>query len=216
MSSEPTVVVLVGPTCSGKTRLAQALEKSGFAKVVTTTTREPRLTEANGVDYNFVSAYDFEAMDREGKLIERGGHSGVHYGTESVALEKALDRGRGNAVLVMEPQGAAAMREHCDCTGKIRCVLIWVACDPEVQMRRFVHERVPKLKPAQLVARLTEMMVGETQWRHSAAVAGRLVGSPYRFNMEFWKAGPEMEDIYLEAILGLVEKRPTRYVHDFD
>ena len=48
------IVVLVGGSGSGKTTIAHELEKKGFRRLVTTTTRPKREGEVDQVDYFFV------------------------------------------------------------------------------------------------------------------------------------------------------------------
>ena len=50
------MLILIGPSASGKTEVAKLLAKKyNITKIVTYTTRAPRINEINGVDYNFVS-----------------------------------------------------------------------------------------------------------------------------------------------------------------
>ena len=52
-SSAPVLLVLAGPAGSGKTTLCERLvaEVPGFTRVITSTTRDPRPGEVNGVHY---------------------------------------------------------------------------------------------------------------------------------------------------------------------
>ena len=56
------MLVLAGPAGSGKTTLCERMveETPGFSRVVTTTTREPRPGEVNGVHYHFFSDAEFD------------------------------------------------------------------------------------------------------------------------------------------------------------
>ena len=50
------MIILIGPSASGKTEIAQILEKNyNLKKVITHTTREKRINEKENVDYYFVS-----------------------------------------------------------------------------------------------------------------------------------------------------------------
>ena len=48
-----TIYIIVGKTCSGKTTVMKNLEDFNFSKMITSTTREPRVGEVHGVDYFF-------------------------------------------------------------------------------------------------------------------------------------------------------------------
>ncbi len=53
------LIVLVGSSGSGKTHTLKLLEKEGYKKLVTTTTRPPREGEVDGVDYIFMPREHF-------------------------------------------------------------------------------------------------------------------------------------------------------------
>ena len=64
------MLILIGPSASGKTEVAKLLAKKyNITKIVTYTTRAPRVNEVNGVDYNFVSVEEF-AQPTLGSLIK--------------------------------------------------------------------------------------------------------------------------------------------------
>ena len=75
------MVVLAGASASGKTEVAKVLAKTyGITKIVTTTTREKRTGEVDGVDYFFVSKEKFETMILEDKFVEYTLYNGQMYG----------------------------------------------------------------------------------------------------------------------------------------
>jgi guanylate kinase len=54
------LLVLSGPSGVGKTTIAKKLRDAGIPRVMTTTTRAPRGTEKNGVEYRFLTRQEFE------------------------------------------------------------------------------------------------------------------------------------------------------------
>ena len=57
------MIILTGPSASGKTLIAYHLQKKyGIKKAITSTTREKRVNEVNGVDYYFVDKNCFLKM----------------------------------------------------------------------------------------------------------------------------------------------------------
>ena len=65
------MIILIGPSASGKTEIAQILEKKyNLKKVITHTTREKRINEKENVDYYFVSKETFLDMIKQNKLVE--------------------------------------------------------------------------------------------------------------------------------------------------
>lgn len=56
------MLVLVGKSCSGKSSIVKELEKLGYEKIVTYTTRPMRIGEVDGEDYHFIGYNKFELM----------------------------------------------------------------------------------------------------------------------------------------------------------
>lgn len=113
------IVALVGPSGCGKTTIAEELTKTGeLVKVVTTTTREPRKNEVNGVDYFFIKEADFRHED----FLETTFYAGHHYGTFRGEIERIITDGK-TPVLVLDENGVRALeREY----GKNAVVSIYI------------------------------------------------------------------------------------------
>ena len=78
------LLVLTGKTASGKdTIIARVLSKyPNFKRVLTTTSRQIRSDEQNGVDYNFISEDRFKQKIAQGDFLEHVEYGGNLYGTE--------------------------------------------------------------------------------------------------------------------------------------
>ena len=74
------MIVLVGASGSGKTSVAKELEKRGYSRVVTYTTRPMRDGEKDGVDYHFLSDDDFDTI--EDLFVEHSTYRGWKYGCD--------------------------------------------------------------------------------------------------------------------------------------
>ena len=75
------------------------------------TTREPRGTEVNGVEYYFVSEEEFEKRIREDGLLEYAKvHNGKYYGTPKDKVLDMLNKGY-DVILEIEMQGALKVKE---------------------------------------------------------------------------------------------------------
>lgn len=87
-----TLVVISAPSGGGKTtvihKLLERLPNAG--KVITSTTREIREQEENGVDYYFLTKDEFEQKIADGAFIEHAVYAGHHYGVEHDVLENTL------------------------------------------------------------------------------------------------------------------------------
>ncbi len=94
-----SMILLIGPSASGKTEVAKLLMKShSIRKVVTHTTRPPRIHEVDGVDYHFVDIPTFESLKEKGEFVETTFFSGKYYGSSK--KEVADDK-----VLIVDPAG---------------------------------------------------------------------------------------------------------------
>ena len=99
------------PSGTGKTTLVEALipRVSGLEMSRSYTSRPPRPSERDGVDYNFVSRERFESMRAAGEFLEWADVFGDLYGTNAVDTRRHLDAGR-DLVLVIDVQGASQVR----------------------------------------------------------------------------------------------------------
>ena len=64
------MLVIVGSAGSGKTTVLKALEKKGYRRIVTYTTRPPRNNEIDGIDYNFITNEKFCQLAQKGFFAE--------------------------------------------------------------------------------------------------------------------------------------------------
>lgn len=111
-----TLLVLAGPAGVGKgTVVKEILSKNtDFMLSVSATTRPPRPSESDGIDYHFVSESDFEDLIKTGQLLEWAQVHGQHfYGTPAAELEKA-ERLARHLVLEIDLQGARQIRSKVD------------------------------------------------------------------------------------------------------
>jgi len=108
---EPRLFVLSAPSGTGKDTLIPELRLRGltFSVVVTYTTRAQRPGEVDGVDYNFVSRSEFEAMRARGDLLEDAEYAQNLYGVPKRPVIEALARDE-DVLLKIEVQGAAIVK----------------------------------------------------------------------------------------------------------
>ncbi|NPA33129.1 MAG: guanylate kinase [Aquificae bacterium] len=104
--------ILSAPSGTGKTTVAQKIlsELTDIEKVVTYTTRKPRPTERDGVDYVFTSKEDFLKKAEEGFFLEYANVYGNFYGTPKEHVERIISEGK-DALLVIDVQGAFRVKE---------------------------------------------------------------------------------------------------------
>jgi len=102
--------VITGPSGSGKSTLIKKVRRAfrDLEFSVSHTTRPPRPSEKDGVDYHFVSERIFERMVREKRFLEHARVHGCLYGTSRAEVE-AKGR-RRDVILDIDVQGARQVR----------------------------------------------------------------------------------------------------------
>lgn len=132
-----TLIVLSGPSGVGKSTVISELlsEREDIHFSVSYTTRSPRVGEADGVSYCFVSKEEFEGMIRRGELLEYAQYVDNYYGTSLVLIEEKLSAGI-DVLLDIEVQGAAKVREKCP-----DAVLIFIMPPSFEELSRRLHGR---------------------------------------------------------------------------
>jgi guanylate kinase len=98
------MIILIGPSASGKTEIAKILfDKYHIKKVITHTTRPIRSTEIQDVDYHFMDTNTFFRLKKSDAFIETTTYNHFDYGTSFAEL--ADDK-----VLIVDPNGLRAFQ----------------------------------------------------------------------------------------------------------
>ena len=90
------MIIISGPSGAGKSSLC----KEAFKQIpnlyfsVSSTTRQKREGEIDGVHYNFISVYDFENGIKNGAFLEWAKVHNNYYGTPKSEVEKAQGAGK--------------------------------------------------------------------------------------------------------------------------
>jgi len=109
------ILVLSGPSGAGKSTIINAASKDigEYYFSISTTTREPRVGETDGVDYFFVSKECFEEEIKAGNFLEYAQVHGNYYGTSLKPVHEALKKGK-LVIFDIDVQGHRLIREKMD------------------------------------------------------------------------------------------------------
>ena len=105
------LIVMSGPSGVGKSTIVKHVMElhPNLRFSVSATTREPRPSETDGVNYYFVSRERFEEMIRNDELLEHAEYVGNCYGTPAKPIDEALELGY-DILLDIEVQGAMQVK----------------------------------------------------------------------------------------------------------
>jgi len=110
-----SILVISGPSGCGKSSLLKEVYKhiNNYYFSISTTTRDIRDGEANGVDYNFVSKEQFELDIQKGNFLEWANVHGNYYGTSLRAINDALAQSK-IVIFDIDVQGHDIVRSKLD------------------------------------------------------------------------------------------------------
>lgn len=122
------MLILIGPSASGKTEVAKLLAlKYGITKIVTYTTRPPRVHEVNGVDYNFVSIEEFARLTEENFFVETTYYNSNYYGTAKKDIQD-------DKCVILDPNGLKSFLKLND----DRIISIYLSSDENIRYERMI------------------------------------------------------------------------------
>ncbi len=132
------MLVLSSPSGAGKTTITRRLLELDphLSLSVSVTTRPKRPGEADGVDYVFVGAQEFERMARAGEFLEQARVFGHHYGTPRKPVEQALASGR-DVVFDIDWQGTQQLKQR----AREDLVSVFVLPPSTEELARRLHTR---------------------------------------------------------------------------
>ncbi|MGL5716536.1 MAG: hypothetical protein ACRCXX_14465 [Cetobacterium sp.] len=135
------LIIIVGPSLSGKDMIANEFFASKIAtKLISTTTRESRGGEVDGVDYYFISESEFEDAVVNQKFFEhvtygvnKDGKKATRYGFYKTELDKLKS---GNVLAIVTPEGAERLKKYAE-----NAKIFYIKTDPakrkEMALKRY-------------------------------------------------------------------------------
>lgn len=122
------MIILVGPSASGKTEVCKYLcNHFSYHKFVTTTTRDKRINEQNGVDYYFVTKEAFLEKIKDNDFIEYTQYANNFYGSE----KKEID---DNSIIIVDPIGLKSFNS----LNNERFISYFLDCDEKLREQRMI------------------------------------------------------------------------------
>ena len=109
---EPSVIVLVGPSGSGKNDIVRGLQEASdrVEKLISYTTVEQM--DLFSMDrYNYISEREFLDMYQRGEMFESTNYANHYYGSRKEDVENILNRGK-HVLTVMDICGAMSLKTH--------------------------------------------------------------------------------------------------------
>lgn len=130
------LIVFSAPSGCGKgTILAEILKDEKIYCSISTTTREPRVGEIDGVNYYFITAEQFEENIKSGKMLEYAQYCQNYYGTLIEEVDSRLEEGI-DVILEIEVQGALKVKE-----ARPEAVMVFVVPPSIAELKRRLLKR---------------------------------------------------------------------------
>ena len=154
-----SLFVFAAPSGAGKTTLVHAVvtKHPELRFSISYTTREPRINEANAVDYMFVSEDEFMRLRDAGEMLEYAQVFDNYYATSRSQVEKHLADKR-SVVLEIDWQGAQQVRESMP-----DCITIFILPPSIEELERRLRDRRTD-KPEVIERRLQDARSDMAHW----------------------------------------------------
>lgn len=131
------LVVMSGPSGTGKGTVCAELlkQEEDLFLSISTTSRNKRAGEVEGVTYNYTTVDNFKKMIEDEKMLEWAVYSGNYYGTPKATVQKMMEEGK-NVLLEIDVQGALQIKKSFP-----EAVLIFILPPSMQELRRRLVER---------------------------------------------------------------------------
>ncbi|MCX8108394.1 MAG: guanylate kinase [Verrucomicrobiae bacterium] len=167
LPTRPILLVISAPSGGGKTTVCERMLATtpGLTRIVTCTTRPPRVGEQNGVDYWFLDSNTFQDRLAAGEFLEHAIVYGHYYGTPRRDVEKLLEQGK-DAIVGLDVQGVHTVKLLSEKNPLLGNALVTVFLTPRSIDELAARLRRRGLDSADVVAKRLETARAEiAQWQ---------------------------------------------------
>ena len=126
------IFVLLGESGCGKDTIAREILNNNLSRVVTTTTRQIRENESEGVDYYFISEDEFKLKIENDEFIEFNKFKTWYYGLTKQSL---LSNSHDNLLIILNPKGLYSLIDY-GTHNNIQVVPIYIYCNERLRLIR--------------------------------------------------------------------------------
>ncbi len=125
------MLILIGASASGKTEVAKYLmHKYHLNKIITYTTRQKRINEINGVDYNFISLEEFALLKEQDFFVETTYYNQNYYGTAKKDIQD-------DKCIILDPNGFQSFLALHD----PKIISFYLDSDEEIRFQRMLDRK---------------------------------------------------------------------------
>ena len=149
--SKSNIFIISGPTGTGESTITREIIRSfpNFTRLITATSRPPRLSEKNAVDYYFFSKLEFENEIKKGNILEHTyvKNRDTYYGTYKPDLENKLSKGL-NIIINPDIVGTRFYKEN------YGAITIFIKPESLEDLKKRLMHRDPQISTDELQKRL--------------------------------------------------------------
>jgi len=134
------IIVICGFSGSGKDTISRILEDHDYNFIVSTSSRPMRENESQNNPYKFITRSEFEALIRDGKLIEYRSYSTINNGESDTwyyGIEKKSIKDECKYVVVLDIQGLKDIKS----IYKDRVVSFFIDVNSNERKKRVIKDR---------------------------------------------------------------------------
>lgn len=159
------LILLIGPTGTGKSTLERELNGRGVPSVISYTTRQPRAGEVDGVHYQFVDREWVHKAEQEMRVVQKVDFQGNLYGSTKDGIDKAFANS-DLAVIVVEPTGLTQFQTYAEATGAFDVVSVYINNTLDTLTSRLIRRYTmdPNADPSYYWSRMVQLHEDYHAW----------------------------------------------------